>query len=156
MQRSEQLQYVLDKQLAWISAADARLRFLVPVSTAMLGALVVYVPEEMDWCSWNGLFVGCAVFLLLASIFFAACATFPRTSGSHGSMIFFGGIVSKGSVGYKKAVTSMQEESYVDDLAEQCYVNAVIASKKFKWIRFGMGSLFAAMVPWVCSIYLAY
>lgn len=156
MESSEQLQYVLDKQLAWISAADARLRFLVPVSTAMLGVLVAYVPEKVDWCSWSGLFAGCAVFLLLASIFFAACATFPRTSGSHGSTIYFGCIVHKGSIGYKKAVTSMQLESYIDDLAEQCYVNATIANKKFKWIRFGMWSLFAAMVPWVSSIYMIY
>src|SRR5690625_2322924 len=151
----ERLEYILDKQLTWITAADLRLRFLVPIATAMFGTLV-YFPEKIIWHSLGGVLAGCAIVLLTASIFFAACATFPRTVATQRSLIFFGSVAATDRLAYKKSLAFLNEAAYMDDLAEQCHINAVIARKKFKWVRFGMACLFAAMIPWAWCLYLSY
>ena len=152
----ENLQYILDKQLAWISAADSRLSLVLPLSTAMLGALAVYATGPSSWTLIAGIPAAFAIFFLSLSIIFCTCASFPRTDGTKGSLIFFDGITSRDLSQFKSLVKSTQKADLLEDLSEQCHINAQIASAKFTWVKRGMASLLTAMLPWSFSIYQFY
>jgi len=109
MADTEQLQYILDKQLGWISAADSRLSLVLPLSTAMLGALAVYATKPSSWTLMAGIPAAFAIFFLCLSIIFCACASFPRTDGTKGSLFFFGGIVSRDISQFRAAVKAAQK-----------------------------------------------
>ena len=152
----ENLQYVLDKQLAWISAADSRLSLVLPLSTAMLGALAVYATGPSSWKLVAGIPAAFAIFFLCLSIIFCACASFPRTTGTKGSLIFFDGITSRDLNQFRSSVKSAQKSDLLDDLVQQCHINAQIASTKFTWVKRGMASMLIAMLPWAFAMYQFY
>lgn len=147
---------VLSRLLEWIRAADSRLRLVLPLSTAMLGALAVLIPPLPGWTVLGGVAAaGAAVFLVL-SIAFAAFASFPRTNGPLGSLVYFGGIVSKDLGQYEAAVKAQAPEEYLEDLTRQCHRNAQIADRKFAWLQRSIGCLFAAAAPWTLAIFILY
>ncbi|MEA0735676.1 DUF5706 domain-containing protein [Xanthomonas campestris pv. campestris] len=156
MTDTEQLQYILDKQLGWISAADSRLSLVLPLSTAMLGALAVYATKPGAWTLLAGIQAAFAIFFLSMSIIFCACASFPRTDGTKGSLIFFGGIVTKDIAQFRVAMKAAQKSDLQDDLIEQCHINAEIASTKFTWVKRGMASVLISMLPWAFAVYQFY
>lgn len=156
MVETEQLQYILDKQLEWISAADSRLALVLPLSTAMLGALAAYATTPSAWTLMSGIPAAFAIFFLSMSIVFCACASFPRTDGTKGSLVFFGGIVSRDVAQFRSAVKAAQKNDFYEDLVGQCHINAQIAATKFTWVKRGMASMLAAMLPWALAIYQFY
>jgi hypothetical protein len=156
MLETEKLETILNRQLAWIVAADSRLSLLLPLSTAMLGALAAYAPRPSDWNLSCGIPAAFAIFFLCLSIAFCALAFFPRTSGTKGSIIFFEGINSRNLDQYQDYLASCRTEDYNSDLVQQCYINATIASIKFTWIKRGMASLFVSALPWALTIYQFY
>jgi hypothetical protein len=156
MLETAQLQYVLDKQLGWITSADSRLSLVLPLSTAMLGALAVYATNPNEWPLMAGIPAAFAIFFLSLSIIFCACASFPRTTGTKGSMMFFEGIISRDISQFRAVVKSATKDEFHDDLVQQCYINAQIASAKFAWVKRGMISVLTAMFPWAFAIYQFY
>ncbi|MGB3835900.1 Pycsar system effector family protein [Castellaniella sp.] len=152
----EQLQYILDKQLGWISAADSRLSLVLPLSTAMLGALAVYATKPSVWTLMAGIPAAFAIFFLCISIIFCACAAFPRIGGTKGSLLFFGGIVSRDISRFRASVKAAQKDDFHDDLIEQCHINAQIASTKFTWVKRAMASMLVAMLPWALAVFQFY
>lgn len=156
MLETEQLQYILDKQLGWIASADSRLSLVLPLSTAMLGALAVYAPSPSQWTLIAGIPAAFAIFFLSISVVFCACASFPRTGGTKGSLMFFEGIVSRDVAQFRAAVKAAQKGELQDDLVQQCHINAQIASAKFAWVKRGMASMLGAMLPWAFAIYQFY
>lgn len=151
-----QLQYILDKQLGWISAADSRLSLVLPLSTAMLGALAIYATQPSAWTLMAGIPAAFAIFFLCISIIFCAFASFPRTGGTKESLLFFGGIASREISWFKASVKVANNSDLQDDLIEQCHINAQIALVKFTWVKRAMASLLMAMVPWAFAVYQFY
>jgi hypothetical protein len=122
----------------------------------MLGALSVLAPATTNWTILAAITTSFAAFFLVLSIVFAALASFPRTTGPKGSLIYFGGIVSKDLSQYEAAVRGMTEEGYLDDLIKQCHRNAQIADRKYVWVQRSMASLFISALPWAVSLFLLY
>lgn len=156
MIQTEQLQYILDKQLGWIASADARLSLVLPLSTGMLGSLAVFAPKPSAWGLAVGIPAALATLFLFLSIIFCAFACFPRTSGTDGSMIFFEGIRSRSVDEFTSTAHSADASELANDLIEQCYINAKIASCKFKWIKRSVMSLLISMLPWAVTLYELY
>lgn len=152
----ERLQDILDKQLLWISAADSRLALVLPVSTAMLGALAATAPELTEWTLAGGIPASLAVLFLVLAIAFCSLAAFPRTSGPAGSIIFFEGIASRELAQYRTQIDTADDTHYANDLIQQCHINAVIASAKFVWVKRSMRCLMLASIPWAIAIYVFY
>lgn len=146
----------LSRILDWIRAADSRLRFVLPLTTAMLGALAVLAPPVSDWTMLGGISASFALFFLVLSIIFSACSSFPRTSGPLGSMIYFGGICSRDLQQYESAFRSMTNEEYLCDLIRQCHRNAQISDRKYAWLQRAIGCLFISAIPWVVAIFELY
>lgn len=147
---------ILDRQLAWISAADSRIALIVPLSTAMLGALAAIAPGRTDWSVTGGIAASFAVTFLFLSLLFCAFTSFPRTSGPRGSLVYFGGITSKDSDSYVDELLSSETDNLQRDFALQCHINAEIAEKKFSWIKRAMGCLLISIIPWAYTVYIVY
>lgn len=146
----------LDRLLEWVRAAESRLALVLPLSTAMLGALAFLAPITSKWSILSGIAVSLAAPLLVLSIVFAACASFPRTSGPKGSLIYFGGITDRDLKQYENAVKSMTAEIYMEDLIRQCHRNAQIAECKYAWVQRSMACLFLAALPWFGAMFTLY
>ncbi len=113
----------LARLLDWVRAAESRLSMVLPLSTAMLGALAVLAPVASKWTIVAGIAAAFAAFFMVLSIVFAAIASFPRTTGPKGSLIHFGGIVTRDLAEYESQIKSLTSESYLDDLIRQCHRN---------------------------------
>ncbi len=150
------LEKELNRLLLWIQSVETRMSWVLPLSTAMLGALAVLAPTYTKWTILPAIMSVFAVLFLALSITFSALSSFPRTTGPKGSLIFFGGIVSRELEQYIKAVNGLTKEEYIKDLTQQCHRNAQVAERKFTWIQRALGCLFLSAAPWAISIYLLY
>ncbi len=150
------LESELTSLLEWVRAAESRLAFILPLSTVMLGALAVLAPRISSWSVYSAIVSSFAVFFLVFSIIFAAIASFPRTTGPKGSLIYFGGIVTLDLEQFTSAVDSLTRDEYVSDLIKQCHRNAQIAERKYAWVQRSMACLFISSGPWVISLFELY
>lgn len=146
----------LERLLRWVRAAESRLGVVLPLSTAMLGSLAVLAPAADNWKTSAGITTAFAVTLLVFSIVFSAMATFPRTSGPKGSLIYFGGITDRELNQYSSAVRSQSGVEYLEDLITQCHRNAQVAERKYAWVQRSMACLLLSALPWATSLFLLY
>ncbi len=146
----------LARLLDWVRAAESRLALVLPLSTAMLGALAVLSPVASKWTVVSGIAASITALLLVLSIVFAACAYFPRTTGPKGSLIYFAGITDRDLEQYENEVKSMIAESYLEDLIRQCHRNAQIAERKYTWVQRSMACMLLAAFPWFCALFTLY
>lgn len=156
MNKTELLKEILNRQLNWIAAADSRISLILPLSTVMLSVLAALSPDASSWSIFPAIVSAISAILLFGSIICAAIGSFPRTSGPKGSVVYFGGIVSRDNKQYLEAINDLSDEALCADLANQCHRNAQIAEHKFSWVKKGMIALFAAIIPWVLSVYSLY
>ncbi len=152
----EVLESELTRLLEWVRAAETKLALILPLSTAMLGALAVLAPRISSWPVFLAIVSSFAVFFLVISIICAAIASFPRTTGPKGSLIYFGGIAALDLEQFSSATNSLTRDEYVSDLIKQCHRNAQIAQRKYAWIQRSMVCLFLSSGPWVISLFELY
>lgn len=156
MEKIDYLEKELSRLLSWIQAADSRLSIIIPLSTAMLGALAALTPNLSEWTIVSGIFMSFAIFFLMLSLIFSACASFPRTSGPKGSLIYFSGITSRDITQFTTVVNEYDSDKYRFDLINQCHINAQIAEIKYNWVQRSMICLLISSIPWALSIFILY
>lgn len=147
---------LMDRQLVWISAADSKVAPILAISTAMLGVLAALVPDPKNWTILAALTAAGATIALLFALFALFLAAFPRTTGPLGSLIFFGGIVTKGIDKYVEELVAVTDDDLVRDLGQQIHRNAEIANAKYRWVRYAGIALFVSLLPWVLAVYILY
>lgn len=146
----------LDRQLEWIRAVDAKVPTVIGIATTMLavtGALSPQ-PENLSWES--GLWMALASIPLLVCLVFCAAATFPKTKGPAGSLIYFGGICERSHSEYSNAVSQRSDSEYLDDLNQQCHRNAELAKAKYAALQWAMRCLFVGTAFWLVGCYMLY
>lgn len=147
----------LSRQLGWIQATESKISFIFAINTALLGVLAALLPNTSDnWTIWLSIPVVFTSIALLLSILFLSLASFPRTKGPAGSVIYFGGIMEYTPSEFSTKVHAMKDQDYIADLLSQCHRNAEIVQKKYKWIKKAMISLYISILPWVLSLFLLY
>lgn len=156
MNKVDYLEKELSRLLEWVQAADTRVSLVLPLTTLMLSALAVLSPPIDKWTILSALTTSFSTLTLVASIGCLAFASFPRTKGIKGSMIFFSGIKDKDIKQFRDSVNAFDEKSYIDDLISQCHINAQIADAKFLWVKRSLVFLFLSSAPWILSINLLY
>lgn len=156
MDKIDYLEKELSRLLGWIQAADTRITLVLPLTTAMLGVLAVLAPKIGNWTIVSALATFFSAFFLVLSIICLAFASFPRTNGPKGSMIFFSGINSQDINQFKESVSALNENYYIADLVNQCHINAKIAGVKFTWVKRSLINLFVSSLPWFLSVHLLY
>lgn len=146
----------LDRLIGWVRASETRIAFIVPLATAMLGGLAVNLPTVQQWTIPASLSVSFSLIPLALSLVFVAFASFPRTKGPKGSVVYFGGIAARELDQYKASVREISKEQYVEDLLNQCHRNAQIAEQKYAWIQRSMLCLFVATPSWIIALIVFY
>jgi hypothetical protein len=146
----------LARQLQFIGSADSRAGLVLALDTAMLGVLAALSPDAAKWDVAGAIFSAIAVVGLLLSLLFLSFASFPRTKGPRGSVLYFEGIVGRDANTYLQELRTLTSDAYVCDLARQCHRNAEIARAKYVWLRGSLISLYAGVVPWALAVFLLY
>lgn len=149
-------QWLLERNLSWIAAAEVKLAVVVAIDTAMLGVLGSALgAARADNRTYFALISSlCAILVLGLGLIFAATALFPRTSGPPSSLIFFGKIALFKNDEYYKKFVDVSQLDLLKDLLDQVHRNAEIATIKFKWIRKAMISSFLSILPWILALAL--
>jgi hypothetical protein len=160
METTERIRFLeanLGRQLSWIRAADSRLTLAFALNTGMLGVLAAVSPKQATaWAVAPAIFASFAAAFALASLICLTFASFPRVKGPRGSLVFFEGIAQHTAAQFKEAVTALSDESYIDDLVNQCHRNAEIASRKFSWVQRAFICLYLAVPAWGVAVFLLY
>jgi hypothetical protein len=150
------LQDSLARQLGWIAAADTKAGFVFAIATAMLGLLASAAPEYGKWTTAGVTFSFVATILLLGSLAAIVFTIFPRTAGPKLSVIFFGSIASRGIDEYRNDIHQLDDAIYAEDLIQQVYVNAEIASAKYRCVKIASVLLALGVLPWVSAAYVLF
>ena len=145
----------LSQMIDWIGRHDSRSAGLMGITVAMMGALSAATPSVKQW---TGLFTFA---LFLAAVGFGMVlyqlmrGQIPRLRTGRPSLSFFGTVATMSQDDFRNRFVAMTEEEYLDDILNQCYVNARILRSKFRCLRRGLIALLITALPWVWAISLA-
>lgn len=151
----ERAEKSLSQMIDWIGRHDSRSAGLMGITVAMMGALSAATPAVKQW---NGIFVFA---LAVASTGFAIIlyqlmrGQIPRLRAGKPSLSFFGTVAGLPHDEFRSRFVKMTEEEYLDDVLNQCYVNARILRSKFRCLKRGLIALLLTAIPWAWAISLA-
>jgi hypothetical protein len=147
-------QWVFERHLAWIAAAEVKVGVIVAIQTAMLGGLAAAfsVSDLAARTAWAYLATLSAAGLGVLSIFCAAMVLMPRTSGPETSLLFFAKVTNFSPEEYFEKFLKSSPEELLRDWTAQIHRNAEIAMDKYFWVRRSIGWAFFSTVPWIFSI----
>ena len=156
-ERMALLEANLTRQLQWIAWSDTKSGFIFTVTAAMVGLLAAVSPADITlWTTPQAIFATFTVAPAAAAFIFLSFATFPRTDGPKGSLIYCGGIAQRDLGQFRKEILAASAEGYAEDLVAQCHRNSVIACEKFKWVQRAMIALYLTIGPWALAVWLLY
>lgn len=152
--RLETAQWVLDRHLAWIAAAEVKVGVIVAINTALLGGLAAAfgASDSEARVAWTYLFTLVAAGAAVVGLFCAAMAVLPRTNGPRDSLIFFGPVAAQDAATYGMRFRQATDEQLLADWTDQIHRNAEIARDKYAWVRRSMYWSFIAALPWIAAI----
>ncbi len=146
----------LARQLDWIRAVDGKTPIIIGIDTAMLAAIVAIAAEPTKFTAMAGLMVVLGSGAVIISLVCCIAATFPRTDGPEGSLIYFGSINNQRLDQYDEAIRQRSDAEYLTDLNAQCHRNAQIAASKYAAVTNAMMWLFIALPLWLIAGYMLY
>lgn len=154
--RLEHAQWVLERQLFWITAADAKVGAILAFDTALIGALAAAFtsadPEvQTQWARLMCVGAGAG---LVASVFCCAMALLPRTRGPLQSLTFFVRVAEHSPADYEHKFIAATEAERLQDLVTQIHRNAEIATDKFAFVKKALWSTFLSAAPWTMALAL--
>ncbi|MFK5914444.1 MAG: DUF5706 domain-containing protein [Woeseiaceae bacterium] len=147
-------QWILERNLSWIMAAEVKVGVIVAVDSALLGSLGASFSSSSAFIctSWTCLWLVCSGAAIIAGLFCAAMAVLPRLEGPESSLIYFGRVAALDRPDYINQLKRATDMELLDDLSAQVHQNALIACKKFAWVRLSMYCSFFSITPWFASI----
>lgn len=153
-ERLQTAQWVLERNLAWIAAAEVKVGVIVAINTAMLGGLgaTFSAADGTARTHWAWLFTIAAVVSLGCGLFCAAMTVLPRITGPAKSLLFFGRVGPSVAAEYMEAFKKATDADLLEDWTAQIHRNAQIACDKFAWVRKGMWWSFLSVLSWFPAI----
>ncbi|MFQ1698952.1 Pycsar system effector family protein [Loktanella agnita] len=149
-------EWLLERQLSWISQADSKLSVLGPLPLAMLAISLSGASVDFGNFSWMDVPVFMSTILLSVSLLFAKWALSPKLDGPEASVIFFGRIAESTAEDFAKQVMETDEASFRQDILKQVHRNALIAQQKHRNIRLSIFWLACATPLWLLSVALEF
>lgn len=145
-------QWIFERQLSWISAAEVKVGVIVTINVAMLGGLAAAYSSVATRTSWQVLLSLLATALCSVAVYCSALAIVPRLSGPVNSLLFFGRIAAEAEADYCHRLLHATDEDLLADWATQIHRNAQIARDKHGWVRRGMYWSLCGAPAWVAAI----
>lgn len=145
---------MLERNLAWIAAAEVKVGAIVAIDTAMLGGLgAAFSTSDVAMRTyWAVLFTLVAAMLLAAGLTTAAITMVPQLEGPARSLLYFGRVGEVAEPDYIDAFRAATAQQLLEDWTAQIHRNAQIACGKFKLVRQAMIWSFLAILPWFAAI----
>lgn len=153
--RLQVAQWILERNLGWIGAAEVKTGVIVAIDTAMLGALATGfgATSAAERTAWVYLLTIAATLVLGIALYSAGRVVLPALGGPPSSLIFFGRIAEFDSPQrYAEAFRKCNVSELTDDFLAQIHRNAEIARDKFRWVRASMAWSFVAILPWLAAL----
>lgn len=152
--RIEVAQWILERNLSWIAAADIKVGVIVGINTAMGGGLAAAY-NDADHRALLAIILTVATSVLgVLSVLFAVMAVLPHLNGPKRSLIFFGCISALDREEYSACLKGVSEEDLLDDLGRQIHRNAEIARDKYICLGKSMRLALLFASGWVASIFV--
>ena len=153
-ERLQTAQWVLERNLAWIAAAELKVGVIVAIDTAMLGGLgaAFSATDGVARTNWAELSTIVAMIALGSALFCAAMAVLPRIKGPAKSLLFFERVGQYTKVDYVECFKKATDGELLEDWIAQIHRNAQIACEKFSWVRKSMWWSFLSVMPWLVAI----
>lgn len=147
-------QWVLERNLAWVAAAEVKVGVIVAIDTALLGSVgAAYAgADAVARTTWAYLWAISAGVAAAAGIFCAAMAVLPRLNGPAKSLVFFARIGKLDQAEYFEKFKNSSDVQLLEDWTAQIHRNAQIACEKFSWVRASMYWSFVSILPWFAAI----
>ncbi|TQK10168.1 Pycsar system effector family protein [Herbaspirillum sp. SJZ107] len=145
-------QWVFERQLAWIAAAEVKLAVVIAIDTALLGGLAAAYSSATTHTHWTILL---SVFSTLAcsiAMFCVSMAVLPRLQGPSTSLLFFGKIRELDIDEYSSKYAVATDQQLLEDWTAQIHRNADIACLKHIWVRRSVLWSFIAAPAWIIAI----
>lgn len=152
----ERAEKSLARMIEWIGRHDSRSAGLMGITVAMMGAMSAATPSFAQWTV-----TFCIVLAVTATgfgivLFQLMRGQMPRMrKGTKPSLTFFGTVAAMPQAEYRRRFVAMTEAEYLDDVLNQCYVNARILRSKFRCLKRALMALLLTAVPWACALSLA-
>ncbi len=133
-------QWVFERHLSWLAAAEVKVGVIVAIDTALLGSLgaAFSTSDVAARTAWAYLWAVAAGVASVAGLFCAAMAVLPRLTGPAKSLVFFGRIGSLNSADYTEQFKNASDAQLLEDWTAQIHRSAQIACDKFAWVRASM------------------
>ncbi|WP_157654844.1 Pycsar system effector family protein [Burkholderia ubonensis] len=147
-------QWILERNLAWIAAAEVKVGVVVSLNIAMLGGLSAAFGAAQQKPAISIASTLIAAALSFTALICCALCVFPRVDGPVRSLLFFGRIAKEHRFDYVNALKTTTAEQILADWAEQIHRNADIALIKHTWVKKAMFFSFFCTPSWALSIYL--
>lgn len=139
-ERLEVAQWVFERNLGWIAAAEVKVAAICAIDTAMLAGLATIFLGDYARSAWANLFGGVSLFALFVALGCAALVLISRLEGGPTrSLLFFGKIDALSEAEYEEQLKKATVEELFKDWAAQIHYNARIAQKKHAWVRKCLG-----------------
>lgn len=147
-------QWVLERHLAWIAAAEVKVGAVVTIDTALLAGLAAAygASDAATRTAWTYFIAAVASGAAVAALYCAAMALKPRVGGPMSSLLFFGRVSELSLPDYQHQLANATTEDLLKDWASQIHRNAEIASEKYKWVGLSIRFSFAAAAPWMLAV----
>jgi hypothetical protein len=145
-------QWVFERTLGWIAAAEIKVGVVVTLNIALLGGLAAAFSGATSKCAWGEIFALIAGAASIAALVCAAAAVMPRLGGPTSSLLFFGRISSLPASDFIKKFREATDAELLLDWTSQIHRNSVIAATKHLWVKRAMGCSFFSTVPWLIAI----
>lgn len=147
-------QWVLERNLAWVAAAEIKVGVIVAIDTALLGSVgaAYAAADTVARTSWAYLWLIGAGVAAVVGIFCSAMAVLPRLDGPAKSLVFFGRIGKLDQAEYFEKFKEASDVELLQDWTAQIHRNAQIACKKYSWVRASMYWSFISILPWFAAI----
>lgn len=151
-ERLRTTQWILERQIGWISTADIKVGAVVAIQTAMAGLLASAFSAASTRSEYVIFSTAFSFLLTIAAFICASYALIPRTDGPDRSVIFFGKIVCFSRREYVDEMSNITYQQLIEDCAEQIHRNAEIAKEKHRWVQNGMIWTFLSAPFWIFSL----
>ncbi|KIO48338.1 Pycsar system effector family protein [Nitrosospira sp. NpAV] len=147
-------QWVLERNLAWIAAAEVKLGIMITLQLAMIGGLATVFGGAAHKTTCSIVFTCISGTLGLIALCCAVMVAIPRLNGTQRSLLFFGEITKHSLNSYTESFCEATDAQLLIDWITQIHRNAEIARDKHKWIRYSIIFSFCSFVPWVIALFL--
>lgn len=152
--RIEVAQWILERNLVWIAAADIKVGVIVGINTAMGGGLAAAYNDASHKTLIVISLSVLASILGALSVLYAAMAVLPHVNGPKKSLMFFGCISAVDREEYLISLKSASEEDFLNDLSRQIHRNAEIARDKYICLGKSMRLALLFAAAWASSLFL--